>query len=107
MIRDSIFGSITAEQQARIDADERALAERRAAAGYVSIPDNRRPNEEAGEVNCAGCDRASDFNDEHKRAYCIHLKFSVSTWHPARCAAFVPMTREKRTKFVWKGIVYE
>lgn len=107
MIRDSLFDAITAEQQARIDADGRDLAARRAAAGYVSIPENRRPNEEAGEVNCAGCDHASDFNDEHRRAYCMHLKHMVSTWHPARCGAFAPITREKRTKVVWLGMVYE
>jgi hypothetical protein len=100
------FGAITPEQQARIEACAKALEQRRVAAGFVSIPENRRPNEEAGERNCAACDHASDFNDEHRRAYCMHLKRAVSTWHPVLCAAFVPLGRPKRTKFVWQGIVY-
>ncbi len=58
------------------------------------------------ERNCAGCDHASDFNDEHRRAYCMHLKQMVSTWHPVTCRAYTPITREKRTKVVFKGVVY-
>lgn len=102
MIRDSLFDAITAEQQARIDADGRDLAARRAAAGYVTIVEDRRHEPLAGEVNCGGCDHIT--GDYH---YCMHLKTMVSTWHPARCAAFTPITREKRTKVVWLGMVYE
>lgn len=96
---------ITDEQRARIESDKRELEQRRAAAGYSSIPENRRPI--APEVNCAACDHIGDFNDEHRRGYCMRLKQSVSTWHPVLCAAFVPLARDKRVKVVWKGIVYQ
>lgn len=113
MNRDPAFGAITAEQQARITADEREVARRRLAAHYSSITENRRPVDpdptlapEWHEHNCAACDHAGDFNDEHRRAYCMWLKQMVSTWHPAICGAFVPLARPKRIKVEWKGVVY-
>lgn len=75
--------------------------------GLVLIMENRRPIEAHGEVNCAGCQNISDFNDEHRRGWCLRLRRAVSTWHPVRCAAYQKLTWERHTKVAWKGVVYE
>lgn len=80
------------------------LERRRELAHFVPILEERRAR--AGEVNCAGCDHLGDFNDEHRRGYCMELRSMRSTWHPVQCAAFVPLARERRVKVVWQGVSY-
>jgi hypothetical protein len=86
--------------------EQAELERRRAAAGYDPIMEERRPIPETEERNCAGCEHLGDFNDEHKRGYCLWLKRMRSTWHPVICKAFTPKTRERRTKHTWQGVAY-
>lgn len=104
------------------------VEERRKAADFVTIPEDRRPKEptppregpapyweknnpprepERVERNCAACQHLGDFDDEGRRGFCIWLRGMKSTWHPVLCNAFIQKTWERRTKFDWKGIVYE
>lgn len=71
---------------------------------YVPVLETRRPLE--GEINCAGCEHLGNFNDEHKRGFCMLRRSCVSTWHPARCKLFTPLVREKKIKVAWKGVAY-
>lgn len=73
--------------------------------GYHPILEARRP--QGGEVNCGSCNHLGDFNDEHRRGYCMKHRHMVSTWHPVRCEAFEPLTRERRIKVAWRGVTYE
>lgn len=75
------------------------------AIAFESVMEERRPSAEAGEVNCATCQQISDFNDEHRRGWCLSRRKAVSTWHPVKCSAFTPITWPRKLKVVWLGIV--
>ena len=84
------------------------IAARRQAARYVPIFDPHEHGEHEGDlVRCAGCDHLGDFNDEHKRGWCMWLKGMKSTSHPCLCDAWTPITRKKRLHYEWQGIVFE
>lgn len=74
---------------------------------FETIPEKkRRPDEGRGEVNCAECQHLGDFDDEGQRGFCLLRRRMMATWHPVICSGFVKKTWERRTKVVWKGIVY-
>lgn len=76
---------VTDAQMARIVADEKALQARRAAAGRRAILAAEARDQG---VNCAGCVHLGDFNAEHRRGWCMHLKHMVATWLRCECRAF-------------------
>lgn len=82
-----IYGvPVTPEQLARMEADEAELRAKRAAARRRVV---LRTEDTEGAVNCATCTWITDFNAEHRRGWCSHLRFMVSSAFMCRCGTYI------------------
>ena len=86
MRKEPVYGPISAEQQARMDASEARTARVRARANVVLLHGAERDS--PGTVNCAKCRFICNFSAEKQAGWCGACRRMVSTWHPVRCEIF-------------------
>lgn len=86
MRKEPIFGEITAEQRARMEASEARVARLRARANVEWLPADAKDAE--GAVNCAKCRFLLNFSAEKQGGWCGACRRMVATWHPVRCQLF-------------------